>query len=296
MRTIFVPLFVVPLAGAVGLLGLDGVAAQSSDKRTPEVVSPLGSKFFARPDAKGAVAQAEQKLVATPNDLEGLAALARAQVDVLRLRDAVNTYSRALKLTPEDPLLYRYRGHRYISLRRFDQAISDLERAARLNGQRFDIWYHLGLAYYLKGKFAEAAVAYEKAYQVSDKDDSRIAASDWLYMSHRRQGNDLAARRALERITPDMKVAEDQMYFDRLLFYKGLKKESEIFHARLDERQKATMGYGIGNWHLYNGNHSRAKEIFESVLTSKEWAAFGFIASEKELAHWPPPGPAPAVR
>jgi hypothetical protein len=139
-------------------------------------------------------------------------------------------------------------------------------------------------------------VAYEKAYQVSDKDDSRVAASDWLYMSHRRQGNELAARRALERITPDMKVAEDQMYFDRLLFYKGLKKESDVFHAKLDDRQKATMGYGIGNWHLYNGNRARAKEIFESVLTSKEWAAFGFIAAENELAHWSNAQPSRAAR
>jgi tetratricopeptide (TPR) repeat protein len=283
MRTLFVPLAPV----VVGLLFPGGGLAQPDAGPTPEVVSPLGRKFFARPDEKRAVAEAEKKVTAAPDNVEALVALARAQVEVLRLRDAVKTYDRAIKLAPEDAALYRYRGHRYISLRRFDQAVSDLERAARLNGQRFDIWYHLGLAYYLKGKFAEAAVAYEKAYQVSDKDDSRIAASDWLYMSHRRQGNELAARRALERITPDMKVAEDRMYFERLLFYKGLKKEADIFHARLDDRQKATMGYGIGNWHLYNGNRSRAKEIFENVLNSKEWAAFGFIASENELARWP---------
>jgi tetratricopeptide (TPR) repeat protein len=292
MRTKLVPL----VAFAAGLLSPDGGAAQPEARPTPEVVSPLGTRFFARPDPKRTVAAAEKKVAAAPDDPEAILALARAQVAVLRLRDAVSTYDRALKLAPEDALLYRYRGHRYISLRRFDQAISDLERAARLNGQRFDIWYHLGLAYYLKGKFAEAAVAYEKAYQVSDKDDSRVAASDWLYMSHRRQGNELAARRALERITPDMKVAEDQMYFDRLLFYKGLKKESDVFHAKLDDRQKATMGYGIGNWHLYNGNRARAKEIFESVLTSKEWAAFGFIAAENELAHWSNAQPSRAAR
>jgi hypothetical protein len=93
-----------------------------------------------------------------------------------------------------------------------------------------------------------------------------------------------------------MKVVEDQMYFDRLLFYKGLKKESEIFHDRLDDRQKATIGYGVGNWHLYNGNRDRAKQVFERVLGSKEWAAFGFIAAENELARWPSPRPARALK
>jgi tetratricopeptide (TPR) repeat protein len=274
--------------GALVMLGAVGLArGEPKAEATPEVVSALGGRFFAKPDEKGAVVEAGRKLAAAPNDVQAIIALGRAQVGVLRLRDAVNTYSRGIKLAPQDAMMYRWRGHRYISLRQFDRAVADLERASRLDGKRFDIWYHLGLAYYLQGRYADAAGAYEKAYQVSDKDDSRIASSDWLYMSLRRQGKEAAAKQALDRITPDMKVVEDKMYFDRLLFYKGLKKEADIFHAGLDDRQKATIGYGIGNWHLYNGNAARAKETFEKVLTSKEWAAFGFIASEKELASWP---------
>ncbi len=256
---------------------------------TPEVVSPLGARFFARPDKKDAIAQARKKLEATPDRVEAIVALAQAQVDALRLRDAVASYTRAIQLAPDDALLYRYRGHRYISLRQFDRAIADLERGARLDTTRFEIWFHLGLAYYLNGKFAQAAVAYEKAYQVADQDDPRLAASDWLYMSHRREGNESAARRVLERIGPDLKAAEDTTYLDRLLFYKGLRKEGQIFHRRLDERQRATMGYGIGNWHLYSGDKVAARRIFERVLTSKEWAAFGFIAAENELASWAGP-------
>jgi tetratricopeptide (TPR) repeat protein len=276
------------VTGVLVLFGAAGAGlAQPKGEATPEVVSPLGSRFFARPDEKGAVAEAEKRLAAAPDDVQAIIALGRAQVGVLRLRDAVNTYSRGIKLAPQDAMMYRWRGHRYISLRQFDRASADLERAAQLDGKQFDIWYHLGLSYYLRGKFADAARAYEKAYQVSDKDDSRIASSDWLYMSLRRQGKQAEAKRVLDRITPDMKVVEDKMYFGRLLFYKGLKKEEEIFHAGLDDREKATVGYGVGNWYLYNGNQARAKETFEKVLTSKEWAAFGFIAAEKELAGWP---------
>jgi tetratricopeptide (TPR) repeat protein len=158
-----------------------------------------------------------------------------------------------------------------------------MERAAKLNDKDFDIWYHLGLAHYLKGRFDKAAAAYEKAYAVSEKDDSRIAASDWLYMSYRRAGKKADAERALARITPDMKVEENKSYFDRLLLYKGLKKESDIINDKMTDLEIATVGYGIANWHLYNGDKVKAKELFQRIVSGKYWPAFGFIAAETEL-------------
>jgi len=47
-----------------------------------------------------------------------------------------------------------------------------------------------------------------------------------------------------------MNVVEDKMYFALLLLYKGLKPESEVFHPQLNDMETATIGYGIGNWHL----------------------------------------------
>lgn len=41
-------------------------------------------------------------------------------------------YSRGAALYPNDPWIYRHRGHRYISVREFDNATRDLERAAQL--------------------------------------------------------------------------------------------------------------------------------------------------------------------
>ena len=91
------------------------------------------------------------------------------------------------------------------------------------------------------------------------------------------------AARVLERITPAMKVEENKSYFDRLLMYKGLKKESDIYNDKLGDLELATVGYGIGNWYLYNGDKAKAKEIFLKVINGKYWAAFGFIAAETEL-------------
>jgi tetratricopeptide (TPR) repeat protein len=267
-------------SAACALMGLLVLAAEP----VPEVVSPLGARFYSKPDEKNAIAEAEKQLAADPNNVDRLIALGRAQVSVWRLRDAIDTFTRAIKLAPDNARLYRLRGHRYISSRQFDKAVADLERAAKLSDREFDIWYHLGLAYYLKRDFARAADAYTRARDAGTKDDNIIAASNWLYASLRRQKKSAEAARALERIRPDMNVQEDKMYFALLLFYKGLKQESEVLHPQLTDMEAATVGYGIGNWHLYNGRQARARQVFQNIVAGKEWAAFGFISAEAELA------------
>ncbi|MEO6726262.1 MAG: tetratricopeptide repeat protein [Blastocatellia bacterium] len=257
----------------------------------PEIVSPLGVKHFANADEKGEIAAAEQKLTADPKNIDLLIALGRAQAGVWRYKDAIETYTRAIKLVPNDAKLYRHRGHRYISTRQFDKAVADLKRAAKLNDKDFDIWYHLALAHFLKGQFDKAAIAYERCRQVAEadttdkRDDSVIAVSDWLYMTYRRLGKPAEAAKVLERITPDMKVKENKSYFDRLLFYKGLKKEEELVNIeKATDLEIATVGYGLGNWHLYNGHPAKAEELFRRIVSGKYWPAFGFIAAEAELA------------
>lgn len=257
----------------------------------PEITSLLGVKHFANADEKGEIAAAEQKLAADPKNINLLIALGRAQANVWRYNDAIATYTRGIQLAPNDARLYRHRGHRYISTRQFDKAVGDMSRAAKLNDKDFDIWYHLALAHYLKGQFAKAADAYERCRQVAEadttdkRDDSVIAVSDWLYMTYRRMNKPAEAAKVLERITPEMKVKENKSYFDRLLFYKGLKKEEELVNVeKATDLEIATVGYGLGNWHLYNGNQSKAEEIFRKIVSGKYWPAFGFIAAEAELA------------
>ena len=270
------------------------VSLQAQTSPKPEIVSPLGVKHFANADEKGEIAAAEAKLVAdpkNPKDMDLLIALGRAQANVWRYNDAIETYTRGIKLAPNDWRLYRHRGHRYISTRQFDKAVADMAQAAKLNDKDFDVWYHLALAHYLKGEFAKAATAYERCRQVAEadttdkRDDSVIAVSDWLYMTYRRMNKTAEAAKVLDRITPDMKVKDNKSYFDRLLFYKGLKKESELVDVeKATDLEIATVGYGIGNWHLYNGNRAKAEELFRKIVGGKYWPAFGFIASEAELA------------
>lgn len=265
------------------ILVLFTLSAAAQTTGTPEYISPSGARFYAQADEKNTVAEAEKKLAAEPANIDLLIALGRAQAGVWRYRDAIATYTRGITMAPKNAMLYRHRGHRYITLRMFDKAVKDLEVAARLNDRDFDIWYHLGLAHYLKGDFKKAAKAYESCRAVADKDDSLIAVSDWLYMTYRRQEKDYEAAQVLERITMNMKVEENKSYYDRLLMYKGIKKESEIVGDKLTDLELATIGYGIGNWYLCNGDKVKARAMFQKITDGKYWPAFGFIAAETEL-------------
>jgi hypothetical protein len=82
-----------------------------------------------------------------------------------------------------------------------------------------------------------------------------------------------------------MQVKENKSYYDRLLFYKGLKKEEDLVNVeKATDLEIATVGYGVANWHLYNGNRAKAEEYFRKIVSGKYWPAFGFIAAEAELA------------
>lgn len=141
------------------------------------------------------------------NNLENTIWYGRRLAYLSHYADAIDVYTRGIERFPEAPELYRHRGHRYISIRRFDKAIADLERAALLAEGRpteiepdgipnklniplstlqFNIYYHWGLAHYLKGEFEQAAAVYEKCMIYSTNPDLLTATTDWLYMTYRR--------------------------------------------------------------------------------------------------------------
>jgi tetratricopeptide (TPR) repeat protein len=205
---------------------------------------------------------------------------------------------------PNNPALYRHRGHRYISLRAFDLAIEDLNKAASLikgtddiveedglpnslnkptSSLHTNIWYHLGLAYYLTNQYEKAQKAYIECINASTNDDMSVAAIYWYYMSLRRDGQDELAGKIIEPIRTEMNIIENDSYHKLLLVFKGEFNADMIFDAQSDALSNATIGYGIGNWHFINGRTDRAYEIWREVYEAENWASFGFIASEAEL-------------
>jgi tetratricopeptide (TPR) repeat protein len=288
------------------VMSVGDVATQS----TPEATSLSGRPLFriSLPDQQkleANLAQAEKDLAARPADPEAIIWVGRRLGYLWRYQDAIRTFSKGVALQPENPRMYRHRGHRYITVRQFDRAIADLEKAAALikgssdeiepDGQpnpagkprstlHFNIWYHLALAYYLTGDFGKALNAYDECMKVSNNDDLVVATSDWRWMTLMRLGRKAEAARVLERITPKMDILENGSYHRRLLMYKGLETpEALLDPANADGLTIATQGYGVGNFYLVTGDSRRARETFEKVISGPNWSAFGYIAAEADL-------------
>jgi tetratricopeptide (TPR) repeat protein len=259
----------------------------------PEVISLLGKKLYATP-AEGEellklqkdLEEASKNFNTDPDNPEYIIMYGRRLAYLWRYHDAIEVYTKGIEKFPNNAMLYRHRGHRYISIRTFDKAVEDLAKAAELNDHDFDIWYHLGLAQYLRGQFDKALDAYKECYKVSDDDDAKIAISNWLYITLRRLEKKDEAEKALNTITEGMNVVENQSYYDLLLFYKGRKTEAEIKElAEASELDRATIGYGLACWYLYNNDKDKARDYFEKIVdNNKYWPAFGFISAEAELA------------
>ena len=293
----------------------DAAPATAADGSTPEAKSLSGRPLFApalsaerRKALEENLAKAQADFVKDPDDADAIIWVARRLGYLGRYRDALAVLTRGVEKHPEDIRMYRHRGHRYITLREFDRAIADLARAASLietkripdavepdgdpnpqgvptSTSHFNVYYHLALAHYLKGDFEKALAAWRECLKYSQGSDDRlVATSDWLYMTLRRLGREEEAARVLQPITRDMKVIENHAYWNRLLLYKREKSADELLGASADPLDVATYGYGIGNWHLYNGREQQAADVFRRVVAGEMWPAFGYIAAEVELA------------
>jgi tetratricopeptide (TPR) repeat protein len=259
-----------------------------------EVTSPLGTKFYSKPDEKGVVAAAEKAAAADPKNVKLLLKLSQAQNSVQQIREAVQTCTRALKIEPNNAELLTERGHRQLPLLEFARAREDSKRANELDPKILDAYYNLGLANYFLGDFGPAADAFCKGVGVAKlkSQDEFVNFTNWCYAASRRAGRKEEAAKALAKVPPDMKSngGHTVFYFNLIRFFQGAKTEAEITPPapkpgdNESELVFDTVSYGIGNWHLYNGEPAKAAEYFQRVVKGHVWYTWGFVGSETELA------------
>lgn len=278
-----------------------------------QAFSLLGDTLYTPEPDPDAMEEYEENLqkaledyTSNPEDADAIIWLGRRTAYLGQYREAVRIFNEGVFKHPEDPRMYRHRGHRYLTLRMFDQAVSDFEAAAErmadipdeiepdgllneLNRPtstlKSNVWYHLGLANYLKGDFEEAISAHENALKLDLTEDMRIATLYWYYMALKRSGQDEKAGEVIEGVTPETEVIENEAYLNLILVFNGIFDPGRLLEISEDALQDATLGYGIGHWHYLNGRQNRAEEIWRRVYETGYWPAFGYIAAESELAN-----------
>ena len=210
---------------------------------------------------------------------------------------SIDLYSEGIKKYPDDARFYRHRGHRYISTRQYDKAIKDFRKAIGLIDEKVDqiepdglpnkkniplttlngnIWYHIGLAYYLTNDMNNALKAFSNRSVSHKYDDNIVSSAHWLYMINRRMGDIDGADRIIDKVNSEMDIIENMSYHQSCLFYKGELKESQIV---IDD----VALYSLANWYMYEKNDTiNAKKYYQKLLKNGNPYSFAFIAGESD--------------
>ena len=256
------------------------VSAQSLQYR-----SPAGVDYRSQVDS-GPIARAERALAADPRNVQRFIELGVALAGARQMQEAVVNFTRALAVAPNDAMLYRWRGHRNLSVRNFDRAMADLTHGYGLDSLNYGILYHLGVLRFVRGDFNAAADAFRRAQPRAPDAGELAGSTDWLWMSLQRAGRGAEATAMLAR-RPDS-LATKVAYGKRLKLYRGeIGPDALVAPSDTGDVDVATLSFGLGNWYLVKGDTARARVEFERSVKSGGWPAFGFIASEAELARHP---------
>lgn len=220
--------------------------------------------------------------------------------------EAIKIYSIGLEKFPSSFELLRHRGERYITIRQFDLALEDLERAAfysrpikneieidgipnrfgkSVSNHKFNIYFLLGASHYLKGSYDKAISSFKQCMSYGDNNDLLIKVTDWFYLTYRKLGNEKAAEALLLEIDRKIKVYENVDYLNRVMVYKGIYKAKNVLAYAENDNKSYTpiLAYGIGSWHLINGEIEKATQIFERILINDAWNSIEYIAAEVDL-------------
>ncbi len=270
-------------------------------------ISPLGRELFPPDPSPKLLSQyeaAKEKYEQDAGNPEHLIWYGRRAAYLGKYHQAIKIFSVGIQKFPDDPRMYRHRGHRYITIRKFDQAIKDLNPAAGLIENRENqiepdgipnalnipistlhgnIWYHLGLAYYLLHEYENAYGAFLKCRDSGNNDDNLVSSTHWLYMIQRRLGNLAAANSLLEPIIENANIIENFAYYQLCRFYKGTIPIDSLQNNSGSSPASDALKYGIANWYFYEGDKETSLNHMKEILAGKSWSSFGYIAAESDL-------------
>jgi tetratricopeptide (TPR) repeat protein len=252
------------------------------------------------------LALAQERYDSDPTFEENIVWLGRRLGYVGRYEDAVAVFTKGLELHPGSAWLLRFRGHRYITLRQFENAVRDLERAQALTAGKPDVVepdgsqvpangpigtlqssidYHLALAHYLLGDFEKALAVHQAgAERARAHPDRAVSHGYWTWLTLGQFGRPDEARAAIADVDLAATLGESFDYRDLLRCFRGELSEDEVLAgATPGAVGEATRCYGLAMQRKFRGDVAGARELWTRAAGGMH-AAFGCIGSEVELA------------
>ncbi len=116
------------------------------------------------------------------------------------LREAADTYKRALNTNPNNHSARRNLGLVLVKLGDYEQAISQLEAVVPYFENNFDSQYFLAEAFRAREKYAEAIFRYQTALKIRPRDEKALKALAWSYFKIRYYSEAMTTVKRLKRV------------------------------------------------------------------------------------------------
>lgn len=299
---------ILSLLSIACLISCKQVTPKKIEKPSIEAITLLGDTLMSSAITSGAAfnkfTTAKTAYEKHPNNADSLIWYGRRTAYLGQYKNAIAIFTEGTQKHPLDARMYRHRGHRYISTRQYDKAIADFEKAVLLIQGKEDmvepdglpnakniplstlhgnIWYHLGLAYYLKNDMPNALRAYSNRTVTEKYPDNIVSGGHWLYMIQRRMNKNEEANASISKVTKEMDIIENMSYHTMCQFYKGLLSEEEIAAGSVGTSSSDVINYGLGNWYLYEKQDTlKAKALYKQLLDKGSKFSFAYLAAESD--------------
>jgi len=90
----------------------------------------------------------------------------KALEKLLRYKEAIASYDKAIEIKPDDQLAWWRRGKALDELSRHEEAIASFDKAVEIKPDDLDAWWHRGYALLQLSRYDEAIASYDKAIEI----------------------------------------------------------------------------------------------------------------------------------
>jgi lipoprotein NlpI len=188
---------------------------------------------------------------------------------------AVASYSRCLKLEPDNTGALDGRGNAQFMRGKFAESVADFDRLIQLRPDQANGHWRRGISLYYAGKYEEGKKQFE-GYEKVDTNDVENAV--WHFLCAARKDGLKQARKSMLKIGKDHRVPMMQVYE----LFKGTLQPADVVRAAnagdlSDAQRKPMLFYA----HLYLG-------IYHDVLGEKKKAAehLALAAGKYKIGHY----------
>jgi tetratricopeptide (TPR) repeat protein len=144
---------------------------------------------------------------------------------------AVDAFTKAIKLNPNNEKFYVFRGNAYGEAGSNNQAVKDIAKAIKLNPKYAKAYVSRGNAYLRAGSYQQAVKDYTTAVKLSPKHEEAYCYRGVAYGALGRE------QQALEDFSRAIKLNPE---YEKAYFYRGLAyAESGNYHKALEDFNKA---------------------------------------------------------